>query len=407
LLGLSKAAQAVQRARTPDEVYRAIGEQIVELGYDAVIFVLSADGTALTIPHLTFESGLLQAAERLADVSASHYRIPVQPGGFYDRLLREGRTRFVEQITAPLAESLPKMTRPLAGRILALMGLEQAIYVPMTVGDNTNSILSVIGAGLTEADVPAVTAFANQATVALDNARLYSEVRQQVEALQESQQLLESTFHSLREAVFVIDADTMQIIDCNPAASEVFGYDRDKMLGRTTAFLHVDEAALAAFREYLYAAVEERGVLDRLEFKMKRRDGTIFDTEHSVIPLEDKGGKRTGWVSVVRDTTERVKAEAELRRHREQLAALVAERTAELVASEEKYRKLFDNAQVGMFRTRLDGSVVLEVNDKVAQIVRDTRENLLQSSAIIHWADPRERAEIIESLNVHRAQTPG
>ncbi len=142
------------------------------------------------------------------------------------------------------------------------------------------------------------------------------------EALRESHQLLEKTFASLRDAVFIIDADTTEIMDCNPAASEIFGYSREEMLGRTTAFLHVNETTLAEFRGHLYPAVAEKGFLFLPEFRMKRKDGTVFPTEHSVMPLENAQGKRIGWVSVVRDITERKRAEEALRRQAEELTAL-------------------------------------------------------------------------------------
>jgi PAS domain S-box-containing protein len=191
--------------------------------------------------------------------------------------------------------------------------------------------------------LPLLTTFANQAAIAVENASLYANLEQKVaelakaneelrkeiaervraeEALHESKRLLEKTFINLRDAIFIIDADTVEIIDCNPAASEVFGYSRQEMLGRTTTFLHVDEATLEEFRKHLYYAVEEKGFLFLPEFSMKRKDGQVFSTEHSVTPLEDEQGERIGWVSVVRDITERKQAEEELRQRNRELALL-------------------------------------------------------------------------------------
>ncbi len=144
------------------------------------------------------------------------------------------------------------------------------------------------------------------------------------EALRESQQLLEKTFASLLDAVFIIDAGTMEIINCNPAASTIFGYSRQEMLGQTTAFLHVDLVAQEEFRQHLHSAVAEKGFLLLPEFRMKRKDGTVFPTEHSVVPLESEQGKRIAWVSMVRDITERVRTENELMQSHEQLHALTA-----------------------------------------------------------------------------------
>ncbi|MFH1674768.1 MAG: PAS domain S-box protein, partial [Pseudomonadota bacterium] len=147
------------------------------------------------------------------------------------------------------------------------------------------------------------------------NEQLQGDIIQRKEAedrLRYSRHLLERTLHSLRDAVFLLDADTLEIIDCNPAASEIFGYSHDEMIGQATTLLHVDRSALEAFRGHLYAAIKEKGFLHKLEFSMKRKDGTVFSTEHSVTPLVDEQGKRTGWVSVVSDITEKRKLEEEL-----------------------------------------------------------------------------------------------
>ena len=136
-----------------------------------------------------------------------------------------------------------------------------------------------------------------------------TERTQKEEEVRESQQLLKKTLSCLLDAVFILDADTVEIKDCNQAATAIFGYSREEMLGKTTTFLHVDQAALEEFRQHLEPAVEEKGYLFLSDFRMKRKDATIFPTENSVIPILDGQGKRTGWVSVVRDITERKQAE--------------------------------------------------------------------------------------------------
>ncbi|MCX6136026.1 MAG: PAS domain S-box protein, partial [Ignavibacteriales bacterium] len=120
------------------------------------------------------------------------------------------------------------------------------------------------------------------------------------EEVRESQQLLKGTLSSLLDALFIIDANTVEIIDCNPAASAIFGYTREEMVGKTTTFLHVNQATLDEFRQYLNSAVEEKGFLFLPDYRMRRKDASIFPTEHSVIPILDEKGTRSGWVSMVR-----------------------------------------------------------------------------------------------------------
>ena len=149
--------------------------------------------------------------------------------------------------------------------------------------------------------------------------------KQAEESLRESQQLLTKTFASMREAVFIIDSETMKVQDCNRAASEIFGYSREELVGRTTEFLHVDQSGLAEFRKHLSVAKVEKGLLSLQQFEMKRKDGQVFPTEHNVSPLEDAQGRQIAWVSVVRDVTERVRREREL-------AAIVTVSTALRIA---------------------------------------------------------------------------
>lgn len=66
--------------------------------------------------------------------------------------------------------------------------------------------------------------------------------------------------------------------------------------------------------------------------------------------------------------------------------------------SEKKFHDLFDYAEIGMFRSRLDGSELLDVNRKFLEIFGRSREEMVGGSSQIHWADPREREEMVRIL---------
>jgi PAS domain S-box-containing protein len=67
------------------------------------------------------------------------------------------------------------------------------------------------------------------------------------------------------------------------------------------------------------------------------------------------------------EIAERLRAEDALRQYQESLEERVAERTAELQASEERYRSLFDGVPVGLYRTTPSGRL-LDANLALAQI---------------------------------------
>jgi len=282
LLALSQAAQAVQRAHTPDQVYRTIGEQVAGLGYHTVVLTLQAGGpggranapsghapldvardrqdrpggeartderTQLVLAYLSFESALVQAAEKLMGVSVQDVRVPLAPGSLVERIIAEGEAAFSDRTAEEVAKILPKPLRPLASRLAALLGLEQGIVAPLTVGGETLGVLAVSGVGLTEADVPAVSAFANQAAIAIQNARLYEREQQRVaryaRLLELSRQLrlsldLSETLNRICQTI-VEDLGWQQVIfslrDCETKTSRpvaMAGYDAETV-ARTLA----------------------------------------------------------------------------------------------------------------------------------------------------------------------------
>jgi PAS domain S-box-containing protein len=150
-------------------------------------------------------------------------------------------------------------------------------------------------------------------------------------ALRKSKELFEKTFRSQKDAIFILGpGNPPKIIDCNPAAEKVFLYSRQEMLGRTTEFLHTNQTELQNFQKQLYPGITERGFFHLSEFMMKRKDETPFPSEHTVVALENEMGERTGWVSVIRDITERKKAEEALRESEERYR-LLAENVSDVI----------------------------------------------------------------------------
>ncbi len=64
----------------------------------------------------------------------------------------------------------------------------------------------------------------------------------------------------------------------------------------------------------------------------------------------------------------------------------------------EEFRNLFNNAEIGMFRSTIDGSEMLDMNQKFLDIVGMTPEEMQGKPARLFWADPKEREELIGRL---------
>ena len=69
-----------------------------------------------------------------------------------------------------------------------------------------------------------------------------------------------------------------------------------------------------------------------------------------------------------------------------------------LIESESKYRSIFDNAEAGMFVSKIDGSEILDCNEKFLKIFNQTREEIQGNPSVFHWADPLQRQEMLRLL---------
>lgn len=129
--------------------------------------------------------------------------------------------------------------------------------------------------------------------------------------LRETKALLEKTFEALDQAVFIIDPSSRRILSCNRAVKRIFGYTQEEVLGRNTEFLHISKEMYLRFGEDLFAALDGNSIY-RGESQMRRKDGSVFASEHSVSEIRDDSGNRHAVVSVVRDISVRKRMEEEI-----------------------------------------------------------------------------------------------
>jgi PAS domain S-box-containing protein len=151
-----------------------------------------------------------------------------------------------------------------------------------------------------------------EVTAVVTFARNITDGKRAEESLRLANILLERTFASLKEAVFVIDFSAQTIITCNAAVEQIFGYKKEEVIGRTLEFLHVNRANYDDFNEKLSSALKGEGLFNA-EFAARRKDGVSVVTEYTVTETSDDSGGRTVLVIVARDITERKRAEEQLR----------------------------------------------------------------------------------------------
>jgi PAS domain S-box-containing protein len=104
------------------------------------------------------------------------------------------------------------------------------------------------------------------------------------------------------DAIFVFNRENPPtILDCNQAATRLFGYSRYELLNSDVLCLCADELSMREFQRIFSSDKYGIGRLDLSQLRMKRADGTLLITEHSIYPLTSDNGTHMGWVDTVRD----------------------------------------------------------------------------------------------------------
>jgi diguanylate cyclase (GGDEF)-like protein/PAS domain S-box-containing protein len=201
-----------------------------------------------------------------------------------------------------------------------------------------------------------------------------------------SRRLVQATFGSLEDAVFVIRTGERTIETCNPAAERLFGWDREELEGSGTEKLHVDREHYLRFSRKSLRALEEDGVY-RGEFRMRRKDGSVFFTEHVISYVDGEEEPRRA-VSVVRDATRRKEREAEIRRSRDLLGAVVESTSDGIFVKDRSGEILFANSAASRL---LGGSAVEDIvglrdeeilDEDALEVVRRADREVLSSGEI-------------------------
>ena len=164
------------------------------------------------------------------------------------------------------------------------------------------------------------------------------------EKLAESEERYRTLFGGMMDGVYRSTHDG-RFLDVNQAMVKMFGYES------------VEEMLKVDIKEDLYFAEEDRESLfldtgqEKIEiFRMRRKDGSEIWVEDHGRYVHDQYDNVIYHEGILRDVTERKHSEEALR------------------ASQERYRDLYENAPIGIYRTTPDGRILL-ANPKIVEML--------------------------------------
>ncbi|WP_435008181.1 response regulator [Tundrisphaera lichenicola] len=161
---------------------------------------------------------------------------------------------------------------------------------------------------------------------ALDESRERADRRRAEAALRESERMHRLTLDSVRDYAILTMDIRGRITGANAGARAVLGYFEEELIGRPIGQIYIAEDVRNGVPDRELERAGARGGDDQERWHL-RKDGSRFWGSGHITPLLDESGQLRGFTKVVRDMTERKRADEALReadRRKDEFLAMLA-----------------------------------------------------------------------------------
>ena len=278
-----------------------IGTEMVHAQFGAFFYnVINPEG----------ESFLLYTISGVAKEAFSKFPMPRNTKIFEPTFMARGTVRYDDVTKEPHYGQ----NAPYYGMPKGHLPVRSYLAVPVVSPFTTEAIGGLFfghpdAAVFTEESERLVEGLANQAAIAMGNARLFEEKKKIEKKLIEQKEQYLSIFNATSDSVIIYDQQGF-IAEANPSACQIFGYAYDEMLGTHASKLFRNPKDFEVLKEIALSGRHYHGVNTRV-----KKDGTLFEVEFKGSSFIFRGKPHV--LSVVKDLTTGRKTEEALQRSEE------------------------------------------------------------------------------------------
>jgi PAS domain S-box-containing protein len=139
--------------------------------------------------------------------------------------------------------------------------------------------------------------------------------------LRETKDFLEEIIENSKDGILVVD-DMGYILSCNTAVEQMSGFGKEKIIGKHASALTIDDKNTRKKILEKIGELFEKGFAT-YDAKYKSKEGKYLDVECTSSMISNEKGEHIAGVSIIRDVSERKKAEREIREGKEFLEKII------------------------------------------------------------------------------------
>ena len=198
-------------------------------------------------------------------------------------------------------------------------------YLAVPVKEQTGEVLGGLFYGHENTDVfeqdaeDLVAAIAAQTAIAIENVRLRDQLTQKIEALKQAELNQQDTFRHIAELAAIVESSddailskdlTGRIVSWNQAASRVFGYSQEEIVGKSILLLIPEE--LHSEEPIIIEKIRAGERIEHFETVRLKKNGERLEVSLTISPVRDRAGTIIGASKILRDISSRKRIEASL-----------------------------------------------------------------------------------------------
>lgn len=375
---LNLVNKAINSNQNLDEIITIISKGTGEIfdSFNASIYLISEDKKFLVMKQSGLEKKDKKTIQKITGINLSDFKIPLKKGNIFYELLSENKPRLLtskKEILKMMRDTTDnKILKKLAPTVVKVLKINSIMLIPLTSEKEYIGLIDISREyPFTKADLYRFENIAKQLNVAVEKVILK-------ESKKISEEKYRELYERLRDGSLTVSMDG-KILDCNSTFLNMLGYEPDEISKLTYEELtpkkwHKMEENI--FREQVFI----QGFSELYEKEYIRKDGMIIPVELTTYLLLDNDEKPTGMWAIVRDITERKKAEKKLKESREYFQTL--------------FNTIIDPVAIVDSKGK-----ILEITDKVVEMTGFERNELIGKNFLLtKFASKKTKAILLEKL---------